>query len=101
MGRRHNLPVPHFSQLIDWKSAKSTLENYLRRLVDTDSGDPTPHASTHDYSIGADPLPKPRAGANITITFDTAGKLGPLYASTGGGSGLTHPQVMVRVSLRF
>jgi hypothetical protein len=89
-------------ELVDgWTFFASTLENYLRQLLDVDSGLGTPHAFSHEPSTGSDPLLKIRAGLNITVTYDPAGLLGPLIASTGGGSGLTHPQVMARASLRF
>jgi|SRR5712664_361627 len=110
VGQRHNKPVPHFTGLslkaagkaVDgWLRFTSILEDYLRRMVDTDSGLAVKHASTHEPSTGSDPLQKIRAGANITVAYDATGVLGPLISGTGGGSGLTHPQVMSRVSLGF
>jgi hypothetical protein len=64
-GRRHNKPVPHFTamhlrvgqKLVEgWLAFTATLEDYLRRTVDTDSGLPAKHAFSHVPQTGSDPL---------------------------------------------
>lgn len=74
-GRRFNLPVPHFSRT-PWEQARSILENYLRRLVDTDSGLPAPHANTHLRSGTApdasDPLRTPVTPATLSASTPAA-----------------------------